>query len=237
MKASVIVKIVAVIIVLGIIIWAVKFREQKEMQVQDEFVASKQTTATVVSPGAITVDGKATDWTEVRPFVLRWHEEVQNEWRSVCIAHDRANLYLLVELPYIIEDRAPKERSFLPLGSIYVDADNNPATGEPSSVSNIALGCERIVWLQAKPASGAQPCIGYYLEEYDQNGPEGGVRYTRVEGSEVYGDTTPQIAAGYRYNLEFAIPLASLGIAPPCKSRLLFLSGGGDMPELIVDMP
>jgi hypothetical protein len=237
MKASVIVKIVAVIVVLGIIIWAVKFREQKQMQVQDEFVASKQTKATVVNPGAITVDGKATDWTEIRPFSLRWSGSTENEWRAVCIAHDRANLYLLIELPYIIEDRAPKERGALNLGSIYVDADNNPATGEPSSVSNIAPGCERIVWLQAKPASGAQPCIGYWMEEYDQNTPEGGVRYTKIEGSEVYGDTAPQTVAGYRYNLEVAIPLASLGIVPPCKSRLLFMSGGGDMPELIVDMP
>ena len=196
-----------------------------------------------IPPGSIVVDGDVNDWeaAEVVPFrELNWidprHPSIE-PWRmrikSVRIAHDAGNLYVLLKIQPGIKQRFDERQTSGHIGYIYLDADGSESTGARRHIIDEYAGWDYRIYLPTGFIGkiGAQqfkPTAEYHIERIKsftekkvEHGYTFSCDYEDVAGADKASYKNPDYISFKGDFLEMRFPFEVLRIDLPTDIRLI----------------
>lgn len=182
----------------------------------------------------ITIDGKADDWTHIRPLISEAGSVGRGrsngiDIKQVYFASDRDYLYAFLRCSPTIRQRFAEDQTTDQFCELFLDTDGNPATGckgvEAFNYGDIS-GYETKVWIMLlvhfdTRTRRTSPNVGYVLYRPDAKGKfsfEKPVPDSRRSS----GDPHALIEHGFD-GVELAIPLKALVLEPGATARLLLV--------------
>ena len=214
-----------IVMLLGVIVLAILWRKQKQERRQKRKAGTVSAIVKRVETGQLPLTGSSDAWTGVNRFPL-WKDEqekdAENDWKAVWLAHDGANLYALLEFPYVIEEKAPQGKATRSFGWILLDTDRDATTGSQMGSGQNAIGVDRQITLVVQRASESDPlCAGYYVQQARKNkGP-------KDIGGWITSCSNPDLV-GYEANqLAIAVPFSRLDLSAPADIIFAFDPFGG----------
>jgi len=200
-----------------------------------------------VSPGKIIANGGIEDWQamDLAPLEnLEWKNTMfnkasnmhQRRIKSVRLAHDRENIFLLLQIEPGIEEDFEQNRRSGHIGYIFLDTDGSDATGTRRSIDDKYAGWDYRIYLptgffsstDATGLSTANPLASYKIEKLTrftatkgQYGESYHCEYRDISGGERNSNTHPtHIAFGANY-LEVRLPIDVLRMYIPTRIKLI----------------
>ena len=193
-----------------------------------------------VASGSLAVDGKVDDWDreEIEPLdelawqIVKFFEakpsaEEERRIKTISLAHDGLDLYILLEIEPGIEEFFEETGRSGHVGYIFIDCDGKDSTGGRATLESSYLGWDYRIYLPTgftgSTASNVVNCIaGYQIEKIEPTSEDRlSCRYEEVADGGRGSRTDPSFIAFDSWFLEFRIPFEILEITPMGQIRFL----------------
>ncbi|MFH1202068.1 MAG: hypothetical protein V1674_04160 [Candidatus Omnitrophota bacterium] len=198
-----------------------------------------------LASGAIIIDGDIADWQAagISPLEnLEWSNiynmpmfEDTRRIKSVRLAYDVQNLFLLLEIKPGVKERFDKKQTTGHIGYLYLDADGSSATGARRHIKDVYPGWDWRIYLpegfvkkEGAPIEEIRPAAWYQIEKiksYNEQEADYGTTFN-CEYEELAGgnrasyDKPAYIAFGGDF-VEMCFPFKLLGMKLPADIRLI----------------
>ena len=209
MQSAAFFKVLIVIALIGVIVWAVQFRKKKVEEFEQETAHRREAVIERVAEGTITPDGRTDDWAGIGAFSVEAGAQDGQAgsagWESVALAHDGSRLHIVIKA-------GGAEGSAALAGQIQFDTDNSASTGERLDMAGGAVGTDAVIGIAVKSGEDEQ-CARYLIRI-----PGGsGVGMMPSRGS----CEDPEYVGLQGENLEMSIPLSEVQIQSGTKVRVV----------------
>jgi len=208
-------QVIAALPLVAVIIVAILVARSRQEAFTHGAGALKPAVVSKVAPGEITMDGRPDEWRALGRYPLTGPNAPAaggSSWKELRLAHDGSNLYLLVTLGRTVEEECQRLGARVSLGIISLDIGAELGGAEAAGGDEQAFESDCDIGLCTDP-QGTPPRAGiaYILQGRGVVAPEGAIAIRKTSRAD------PDRVGFDGRNVEIAIPLSELGIAPPAR--------------------